>query len=556
MTFVSKRSVCVALVAVAPMVFAHEDDVPTVLRKMEFGYVGRVDFPISCESENSQKTFNLALALYSHMTYGYARVEFQKILEQEPECAMAHWGVAMTLTHPVWPGTPDENALRSGSAAVAKARKYSAKVTDRERLYIEAVAALYDDWQNVPYKARIERWYEAQHKVYESYPNDDEAATLYALSLVAVGDSNADANFEKHIEAGAILDGLFLRNPEHPGVIHYTIHAFDKPALAEKAVSMARAYGKIAPNLPHALHMPTHIFTRLGMWGDSKVWNERARQATLPMRTDGRIPTHEYVHVSDYLMYAHIQTGHEAEAEALITDIEENGPHLNTLATAYAFAAIPARYALELRLWDRAAALEPRWDGNDPEMTWDNYSPCEAVTYFARGVGGALGGQPKVAQQALNALEGLRVTTLQSQIPFWEKRVRIQKRAVEACIAYAEGKHDRALNSLKNIANMEDDVGKHPVMPAVVLPIRELYADLLMEQKRYAAALAAYKINLDSRPGRFNSIGGAGRAAELLGRDADARAYYELLLELTEGADSIRPELGYAQKFLRNASPD
>lgn len=527
----------------------HEEEKSPQQFEGQFGYIGTVDLPITCINESTQLKFNYALAQYCHMSYETARYTFASLLGDEPNCAMAYWGVAMTHVAPVWPMTPTEANLVPGAQAVAHARRLANGLSEREKLYIEAAGALYDDWKTVPYPKRLERWLSAQEKLYRAYPDDDEAAAFYALALVAVGDSHADSNFENHRQAGTILEEVFGRKPEHPGAIHYSIHAYDKPPLALKAVPMARAYGKVAPNIAHANHMPTHIYTRLGYWGDSKMWNERARTAAKEIVLEGRVYA-EYLHATDYLVYANLQTGHDGAAESILSNVSQDGPHMQNFVAAYALAAIPARLALERRDWTRAASLEVGWDGEDPDFDWTSQDPSVAVTHFARGIGAARGGQLELAAEELDTLREIHDRVIRSHRPFWRKRVEIQMRAVEACIEYAEGQHESSLSRLRTVANREDEVGKHPVMPAVVLPIRELFADLSMERGNYEAALLAYEMNLESRPGRFNSIGGAGRASELLGKKEQAQSYYEQLLDVADGGDTDRKDIQFAHAFL------
>jgi tetratricopeptide (TPR) repeat protein len=502
------------------------------------GKVGTVVFPISC-SAAAQQAFPHAVALLYSFEYETALAEFTAITEQDPRCGMAWWGVAMTYWHPLWfPPTPSD--LRAGQAAAEKAVGLSAR-TGRERGFIAAIAAFYRDFDKLDHAARAQAYSRQMEALYQQYPKDNEVAVFYALSLLATADPK-DKTYAHQLQAGSILERIFAQQPDHPGAAHYIIHSFDNPTLAPRALKAAYAYAKIAPAAPHALHMPSHIFTRLGLWQDSINSNLASAAAAKRLADTGRMPgaRGEQLHAMDYLMYAYLQMGRDAEARGVMTEalaMRETAPQLKE---AYAVNAIPARFALERRQWEEAAAL-PVVPGQ---------SPATAITHWARGLGAAHAGDLATARQELAALEQIRDHLRKTQVGYdWATQVEIQRLEVAAWIAHAEGKNEEALALARSAADLDDSTEKHPVTPGTVLPARELLGDLLLDLKQPAEAVAAYETSLRSAPRRFNSLYGAARAAELAGDRPKANQYYAQLVEIC-GKDCQRPEFERAKTFI------
>jgi tetratricopeptide (TPR) repeat protein len=505
--------------------------------------LGTVDFSVSCNPEAKSK-FDRGLALLHHMMYEQAEKEFVSGSEADPNCAMAYLGIAMTLFHPLWPGQPSADDLKKGWAAVEKAKALKPR-TEREQAYIDAVEAFYKDSDKLDYKTRLIAFEAGMKKVYESYPDDHDAAALYALSHLATA-SKTDKTFSHQKKAGEILEVIYRKEPTHPGAIHYTIHAYDVPPLAEQGVDAARSYDKIAPEVPHALHMPSHIFVRLGYWPETISWNLRSADTALKQPVNGSISIH-YLHAMDYVMYSYMQEGKDKDAEKLVNEILANENYQNNFISAYALAAIPARYPLEQGDWADASTLEMRAPRSLP---WEQYPAAEAIIYFARGIGAARKGDPASARKALEALEELKKSALNAKDDYWATQVDIQRLAVAAWTAYAEGNKDEALKLMQSAADLEDSTDKHPVTPGAVLPARELLGDMYMESGKPNEALEAYEATLKLSPNRFRSISGAAKAAKLSGDNKKAASYYAKLLKLTSQSNSDRPQIQEAKAFL------
>ncbi|HWP90806.1 MAG TPA: hypothetical protein VNN20_01210 [Thermodesulfobacteriota bacterium] len=505
--------------------------------------LGKVDFSVSC-NEQARHKFNRGLALLHHMMYEQAEKEFVSASEADPNCAMAYWGIAMTIFHPLWPGQPSAEDLTKGSAAVEKAKAFKPK-TEREQAYIDAVEAFYKDSDKLDYKTRLVAFEAGMKKVYESYPDDIDAAALYALSHLATA-SKTDKTFSHQKKAGEILEVIYKKEPTHPGAIHYTIHAYDVPPLANRGVEAARSYDKIAPEVPHALHMPSHIFVRLGYWPETASWNLRSADAALKQPVNGSISIH-YLHAMDYVMYSYMQEGKDKEAEKLVKEVLANENYQDNFISAYALAAIPARYPLEQGDWTSASTLEVRVPASFP---WERYPAAEAIIYFARGIGAARNGDPASAQKALKSLEELKQAALNSKDEYWTTQIEIQRLALAAWTAYAEGKKDEALKLMQSAADLEDSTDKHPVTPGAVLPARELLGDMYMELGKPNEALAAYEGTLKLSPNRFRSTYGSAKAAKVSGNNQKAGLYYAKLLALTGESDSDRPQVKEAKAFI------
>ena len=505
---------------------------------------GTVDFDMSC-NEEVKNDFKVAMELLHSFEYDEAEKAFAKIIDKAPDCAMAYWGIAMCNFHPLWE-VPTEPDLKKGSKAIEIANSITKK-SHRESGYINAIAAYYKDWNKTDPHTRCINFEKAMEGMYNAYPQDKEAAIFYALALDAAADP-PDKNYVKQKKAGAILNALYARQPNHPGIVHYIIHTYDYPGLAV-ALPAARRYAKIAPSSAHALHMPSHIFTRLGLWDECISSNLQSVSAAKCYAESAGIKGHwdEELHGLDYLVYAYLQKGNNKAAEKevkYLSTITEVYP-LN-FKVAYAFAAIPSRILLENKNWNGAAALHI-YPENFP---WNKFPWQEAIIHFTRLMGAAHKGNPEEAKAELIKLNQLN-DTLQKQKDFYKSRqVSVQIKTGEAWIKFATGKKTEALNLMKVAAGMEDSTEKHPVTPGAVLPARELYADMLLEMKRNQMASKAYEAVLQKNPNRFNSVYGAGIAAERSGNKEKASSYYKLLVAIADSTKSDRIELALARSYL------
>ena len=513
--------------------------------------LGKVDFPVAC-SPPAQRTFTRGVALLHSFGYEEAEKTFREAAAADPSCAMAWWGVAMSLFHPVWASAnpsaaPAPAELARGREAVERAKAAEAR-TERERDYVAAVEAFYADPGGVAYPARASAFEKAMEGVARRHPRDQEAQVFYALALLGVS-SPTDKTFAAQKKAAALLNDVLPRAPEHPGVAHYLIHSFDYPALAELALPAARAYSKIAPSAPHALHMPSHIFTRLGLWDESAASNlaSAASAREHVARAHPGATSFDELHAEDYLAYAYLQQAQDAKAGAIVERMARVGElDASNFAAAYALAAAPARYALERREWKEAAALVTR----PASFPWARFPYAEALTHFARAVGGARGGDLAAARDGLARLEAIHEALVSARDGYWADQVEIQRLAAAGWIARAGGRDDEAVRLLRAGADLEDGSEKHPVTPGPLLPAREQLADLLLELGRAPEARAEYEATLAVAPGRFRSVSGAARAAELAGERGAARARYAELDRLCARAEATRPELAAMRRYL------
>ena len=467
----------------------------------EFGDLGNVEFSTTCK-KSQQASMNNALALYHHMMYKQAEITFKTIIKNHPNCAMAYWGYAMTLFHPLWPDTISDESLLLGEKAISKALSIP-NASIRETLYINAAANYYKDWQNTHEKDRIIAWEQGQKLIYEKFPKDIDAAAIYALSHIATA-SMSDKNLTHQKESGEILDELYETAPLNPGVIHYSIHAYDSNLLASKAIVAARAYDKIAPDVPHALHMPSHIFVRLGLWKDVVNWNIRSAKAALNYPTKGATSMH-YLHALDYLVYAYLQLGEFDKVQLVIDELQSHHDYQDVFPAAYALAAIPARQVLEQKQWFKAKELKAKQPNY---LSWDKYPQVQAITYFARGLGAARIGELEVAQQNIDVLNDLYDKTLKQSPYYWAKLIDAQRKAIQAWVTLSNGDSELAISQLTQAADLEDSLDKNPVTPGAVLPSRELLGDMLAMNKNYKSAIIAYEKTLIINPNRLNSLNG------------------------------------------------
>ncbi|MFT5674826.1 MAG: tetratricopeptide (TPR) repeat protein [Paraglaciecola sp.] len=484
--------------------YAHDGHSDKDMIIKDLGDLGTVSFSSSCKAA-AQKAINTGVGLLHHMMYAQAEMFFSKWMEKEPDCAMMYWGYSMSLFQPLWPTSIKDEALIRGHSALAKAQQL--KATTREKAYIHAASQYYQNWQAVPDKDRTAKWAKAQSLVYQDNPDDMDAAAFFALSQLVMATKD-DPMFKQNKVAGELLAKLIEISPSHPGAIHYTIHAYDNPPLAELAIDAARAYDKIAPDVPHSLHMPSHIFIRLGMWGDAVSWNLRSAKAALKYPTNGSSSLH-YAHAMDYLIYGYLQLGEGDKAKQALAQIEPHHPIQAVFPTAYAFAAIPARIALEQKKWHQASQLKIQHPSYIP---WKKFPQVEAITYYARGLGAARSGDIKLAQQNVEVLNDLYAKTKIISPDYWAPLVDAQRNVVNAWISFEKGQKEQALVQLRQAADIEDSIDKDPVTPGAVLPARELLADMLLLNGDYSSALTAYKSTLAISPNRLNSVSGVNDA--------------------------------------------
>jgi tetratricopeptide (TPR) repeat protein len=493
--------------------------------------IGRVVLPTSC-SPHAQAHFERGVAMLHSFWFEAAEHAFQQAAAADPRCPMPHWGIAMTLLGNPFTGvSPSAAALGNALEAAERAQALAAATDAREQGYARAAVALYADHDSSPHRARLQAHEAAMRALHQAHPDDAEAAIFLARAMIANAPPT-DLEYTKQLEAAAILEPLFHDRPDHPGLAHYTIHAFDAPPIAERALDAARAYAGIAPDAPHALHMPSHIFTRLGYWDESIETNRRSAAA--------EPDSNAAVHPMDYLVYAYLQQGRDEAARAVVERAVQNADRFYGGVLGYNFAAMPARMALERGRWTDAASLRvPPGAGF-----------ARAVTHFARGIGAARAGAPGNAAEDVDALATIRDSLTAANESYWATVVDAQRLAAEAWIAHAAGETDRALQLAREAADLEETVEKHPVTPGPLLPARELEGDLLLEVGRAADALVAYRATLRREPNRARPLYGAARAAAAAG-DAEAAAeYYRQLLTLMDRADGDRPEPAAARAFL------
>ena len=498
--------------------------------------VGSVHFTTSC-SKDVQAGFQRAVALLHSFQYEQARTAFQELALQDPKCAMAQWGVAMSHYHGLW----ENGDAAAGREAIGKAHQIAAEsttTTPRERAYIDALSEIYRDDGNNAY-ARGQAFEQKMAALQASYPEDTEAAIFHALTLDIIA-PKTDKTFANQRKCVEILAPIFDKQPNHPGIAHYIIHCSDNPVLAETALPAARKYAAIAPASAHANHMPSHIFTRVGSWDESIRSNmhsaELARQAEATS-TNGEARD-QRLHALDYLEYAYLQEGRVKDAQAILAEMKSLPPVSGlTLTGDYALAAVPARYTLELGKWDEASRLQPRTEG----VPW-----AQAITWMAVGLGAAHSKDVARAAEAEQHLATLRDTVAQQKNTYWSNQIEVQRQEVAAWIMQASGKSAESAAAMRSAVELEESMDKSPVTPGAVVPARELLAQLLQEQARPQEAMAEFGIVLKTAPNRFNALWGAASSADAAGNGAAASKYYRKLAEV--GVGSERPELETARK--------
>ena len=532
--------------------------------------LGQVNFPVSC-TRKAQLQFNRAVAWLHSFEYQEAEKAFTEVTVTDPRCGMAHWGIAMSNYHPLWaPPTADE--LQRGVSAVEKARAIGAP-TQRERDYISAISVFYKDAGTSDHRARAFAYSDAMKRLSQTYASDREASVFYALTLVATGMMSNDKQYVREKQAAQILNSVLTSNPQHPGVAHYLIHSYDYPALAHLALPAARSYAKIAPASSHAQHMPSHIFTRLGLWTEAIQSNRDSESSAKAHAVRNQIPGawDQRLHAMDYLAYAYLQRGQDKEAREVLEELRKlPSVEPQSFVAAYSATAIPARYALERRKWSEAARLmlpsavekANNSDTHAPlsNFPWNRFPWAVAHLHYARAIGAARAGDVSSARDDIQKLESIQKSLVEVKGGYdWAKQVEIERQVSSAWLRYAEGNHEESLRLMRAAADLDDATDKHPVTPGAILPAREQLGELLLEMKRPTEALREFETSLRTAPNRFNGLYGAARSARAAAdQESDkkithrnrAKSYYRKLIALARDANGLRPELNEARAFL------
>ncbi|WP_431824617.1 hypothetical protein [Burkholderia sp. F1] len=527
-----------AILAAAPVLAQHEEHVAA---EPGGGKFGTVTFPTSC-SAAAQVQFEKALAMLHSFFYPATLKAFEAVIKTDPQCAIAYWGLAMA--QPPNPLVPpfDEAALKRGSDAVEKGLALGPG-TERERDWLLAAEAFYKDYDQVPQSQRTLAYEHAMARLTQKYPGDSEAAIFYALALNEAAPPS-DKTYANQLKAAAILEKIYREQPDHPGIAHYLIHSYDYSPLAQRGLPFANKYAQIAPAAPHAVHMPSHIYSMLGMWAASVKSNEAALKVmreeaarTWPGATHPSAP-----HSWDFMEYAYLQLGQDAHARQVRDDADAATKFpFDRLVTYTGLEAIPARYALERGAWQEAAALEPRGS---------RWPQAEAITYFARALGCARGGKADMAQPNIDMLTQLRAKLEQSSQPYWAEQVQVQILAASAWLAHARGNDDEALKQMRAAADLEDGSEKNVAMENRLYPMREQLGEMLLDLMRPADALKEYEASMQATPNRLRGLYGAATAADLAQEKRKAKLYYGKLVVLTHDADTTRPEVRQAKLYL------
>jgi tetratricopeptide (TPR) repeat protein len=524
-----RKSLLAATVSMTALILSSSQ--PIVAQSDVDQQLGSVSFKTSC-NEVAQRRFDRGMRYQHSFWYNAAKDVFEEALKADPTCAMAQWGIALTLMDNPHSAIPRPN-LAPGLAAIQKAKAMGAK-TERERDYIDALAVMYVDHDKLSNAQRIRALRDAQAKVAAKYPDDDEAQIAYAITLNASADLN-DKTYAQQTKGAAILEPMSKRLPQHPGVTHYLIHLYDYPDTAAKGLEAANRYARVAPAAPHAQHMPSHIYTRVGYWKESIESNIASVKAAKAEKSVGN-----YLHGQDYMVYAHLQLAQDKEALAVLEDMKlANNFNPNISGGNYALAASPARYAIERGDWSAAAQLPVRPN---------SFGYVMAMSHFARALGAARSGNPEAAKAEVAKLGELSGKLREAKDLYWSEIVDIQRQVAAAWVLHAEGKHSEALKAISAAADAEDKTEKAAVTPGPLAPARELYGFMLLERGMAKEALAAFEATKVKEPNRFLGYAGAAQAAEKLGDKAKARENYQKLIALAANGD--RPELAAAKKFM------
>jgi len=512
---------------------------------------GDVSFALSCRYD-LRETFNLGLSLMHSFEYAEAEKAFVSVLDQDPECLMAYWGTAMSiLNHPL-SFKQNSKSLERGEKLLKVAQTLTPN-NEREKDYIDAVTVYFNDWQNLDTKTRKLNYESKMEELYNKYPGDVETAVFYSLAVLATADLN-DKSYTKQKKSGKILEKLFETNPNHPGIAHYIIHNYDSPELAHLALNTARKYAVIAPASAHAQHMPSHIFTRLGLWNESIKSNIDSANSAV-CYAESVNPNANWVseiHALDYLVYAYLQMGDNVRAQTEMNkmiEIKEVFPS-DHFASAYALIAVPSRLAVENKDWELATELElPKTN-----LDWNKAPWPKAMLHFSRALGFTNTGNTSKAQKELDILIDLRERLNEAKNSYESGQVTIQIESIKGWIEYSKGNTEKAIEYMKLASKLESETTKAAVTPGEIIPAEELLADLYMLTGKHKEALKSYELNLKGRPFRFNGLYGAAKAAQKLNNDELAAYYFEKLIKVSEDVNSSRPELSEAKDFLANNS--
>ena len=494
--------------------------------------LGAVHFETSC-NEAAQRRFDRGMRYQHSFWYRASKDIFEDVIKADPDCAIAYWGIAMSLLLNPF-GVPPPANLVEGLAAIQKAKAIGAK-TPREREFIDALGAFYADYDKLDHRSRVQAYLKAMAAVAQHYPQDDEAQIYYALAL-DVAASPADKTYANQLKGAAILEPILERQPQHPGVAHYLIHLYDYPPIAAKGLPPALRYAKIAPNAPHAQHMPSHIFTRVGYWKDSIAANAASVQAAKASKEIG-----DQLHGQDYLVYAYLQLGQDKEALAVVEEIAAARPDPDAFAAAFSQAAAPARYMVERGDWNGAANLE---------VKPSKFPHAMAISHFARAIGAARSGNTEAAKVDTAKLAEMRDRLREAKNGYWAGQVDVQQQIATAWVLYADGKQDEALKVMSAAVDAEDNTEKAPVTPGPLAPARELYGFMLLDRGMAKEALAVFEATMAKEPNRFNGYLGAAKAAQGSGDTAKAKATYGKLVTLAAESEPQRPTLAAARSFV------
>lgn len=504
------------------------------------GRLGKVVFRVDCNAA-AQREFNLAMAYYHSFAWTYIDEPLKRVIAADPSCGMAHWArVLASLDNPfAWPGNVSAKTLSDGLVGLESARAAGLK-SQRERDFVDALELFFKNHDTLNHRTRAKAFELAMEQVAQRYPDDPEASTLYALVLSANFDP-ADKQYTNQLKAATILEPIFRAQPEHPGAAHYLIHSYDYPPLAQKGLDAARRYARIAPGAAHALHMPSHIFTRVGAWKESIEANAASARSDSAQGFNS-------LHAYDYMVYAHLQLGQEAAARKVMQEAFAIAKKADHFASAYAYAAIPARLTLERGAWADAAALElvPAV-GTYP---WNKYPQAEALNAFARGVGAAANKDSAKALVEAARLQKLSAAATDLKLGYWAQQIDIQSAVVRGLATLASGDTSNGLDMLRQAAAREDATEKHVVTPGPILPARELLANALLENGLSADALREFEAVLAKEPNRFRAMAGAALAAERSGDTRKARQFHTKVIDMAADADGMRPEVAHANRYL------
>ena len=493
---------------------------------------GKVHFATTC-NEAAQRRFDRAMRYQHSFWYAESKEIYEEAIKADGECAIAYWGIALSLLNNPHSAIPAPN-LPLGLAAIEKAKAAGAK-SERERDYIDALSVMYVDYDKIPQQVRVQSYLKKMEALAAKYPQDDEAQIFYAITL-NVAASPADKTYANQLKGAAILEPIWQRQPQHPGVAHYLIHLYDYPAIAARGLPAALRYSRIAPNAAHAQHMPSHIFTRVGYWKESIAANLASVEAAKISHEGG-----EQLHGEDYLVYAYLQLAQDDNARGVIEAMAAMTPDADSFGGAFSRAAAPARYLFERGDWKGAAKLD---------VIQNKFPQAMAISHFARAIGAARSGDAAAARADAAKLVELRDRLREAKSDYWATQTDVEAQTANAWILYADSKYDDALAAMSAAADAEDKTEKAPVTPGPLVPARELYGLMLLDRGLPKEALAAFEATKAKEPNRFNGYAGAAQAAQALGDTATAKANYEKLLALASGSNSDRPVLAAARAFV------